>query len=316
MQAAVLNGPGKFEIVQQEKPVPNANQILVKVDICGICTSEIDMWLGKNPSLEYPLFIGHEVAGTIAEIGAEVTELNVGDPVAVWSDGKGYAEYLVSDPVFAYKLMPDTVLIQALGEPIACSVNGVRKLSPKFNDNVAIVGCGFMGLIMLQLFKIRGVGDVIAIDLREDILKLAHDLGADHIINPTNNDVVTFVKELTGGKGVDIGVEAGGSQATLDLTTQLVRMEGKLEVFGYHQGSHRKVDWGFWNWMAFQIVNGHTRSPEIYIEGMKIGLELLERKKLNMAQLVTHNVPISEINDGFKLASEKPVGFVKSVVTF
>jgi threonine dehydrogenase-like Zn-dependent dehydrogenase len=93
-------------------------------------------------------------------------------------------------------------------------------------------------------------------------------------------------------------------------------MEGKLEVFGFHVGEPRAVPWGFWNWMAFQIINGHVRSSSIYVEGMKIGLGLVEAGKLDMRPLVTHRFPLRDINHAFEYATKKPEGFVKGVIAF
>lgn len=316
MKAAVLHGPKDFRI--EDRPVPTIarDEILVRTVASGICTSELDMWEGKAKGLEFPRFIGHEPAGIVEDVGKEVKSLRAGDHVAVWSEGKSYAEYFAAKEAHAYKLKPDTPFQEALGEPIACSVNGVRKLNVELNETVCIVGCGFMGLIMLQVFRISGSGPVIVVDPRESMRSLAKELGAEHVLNPHTEDVRTMVKELTDGKGVDIGVEAAGIQETLDLTTDLVRMEGKLEVFGFHQGEPRTVPWGYWNWMAFQIVNGHTRSSHIYVEGMKLGLELLEAGKLNMKPLVTHTFALSDINKAFEVASSKQEGFVKGVVKF
>jgi threonine dehydrogenase-like Zn-dependent dehydrogenase len=173
-----------------------------------------------------------------------------------------------------------------------------------------------MGLIMLQVFRARGAGLRIAVDTRDGMLALARTLGATHTLNPAAVDVVEEVKALTGGKGVDIGVEAAGLQQTLDLAASLVRMEGKLEVFGFHLGGTRTVDWAYWNWMAFQIINGHTRSPHIYVEGMRIGIGLMERGALDMQPLVTHRFPLDEINQGFRTAVAKADGFVKGVIEF
>ena len=131
-------------------------------------------------------------------------------PWQVEKDGKGYAEYTVVPASWAVKLAASTPFELALGEPIACSVNGVRKADPQIGDSVAIVGCGFMGLIMLQVFKARGAGTVIAIDMRDSMLELAKSMGADVVLNPGTADVVEEVKARTGGKGVDIGVEAAG----------------------------------------------------------------------------------------------------------
>jgi threonine dehydrogenase-like Zn-dependent dehydrogenase len=93
-------------------------------------------------------------------------------------------------------------------------------------------------------------------------------------------------------------------------------MEGKLEVFGFHQGGRRTVDWGYWNWMAFQVVNGHTRERSKYVEGMRIGIKMMERGALKMEPLITHRFPLSRINEAFETASAKQNGFIKGIVTF
>lgn len=316
MQAAILQGPGKFTIEERPDPQIGPDEILVKTKACGICTSEVGFWTGEAKGLEYPRFIGHEPSGIVKEVGRDVQGFAVGDHVSVWSEGKSYAEFFSSKAEYAAKLRRETVLEQALGEPIACATNGVQKADPQLGDSVCIVGCGFMGLIMQQVFLARGVGRVIAVDTRKSIRDLALRLGATHALNPKEVDVISTVKELTGGAGVDIGVEAAGMQQTLDMAANVTRMEGKLEVFGFHQGEPRQVQMGFWNWMAFHIINGHVRSPRIYVEGMRIGLALLESGKLSMAPLVTHRFALSNINLAFETAAAKHEGFVKGVIAF
>jgi threonine dehydrogenase-like Zn-dependent dehydrogenase len=314
MQAAILETPGRF--VLEDRPLPDVGpgELRVRTEVCGMCTSELDMFEGHNPALEYPRFLGHEVSGIVDAVGPGVEGFAEGDRVVLYAEGKGYAEYITVPVAWAVKLDASTSFEHALGEPIACSVNGVRKAQPEIGDNVCIVGCGFMGLIMLQVFKAAGAGHLIAVDRRQSMLDLARRLGATHTFLP--DEAPEAVAELTERRGVDIGVEAAGIQATLDLTTKLVRMEGKLEVFGFHQGQPRQVDWGYWNWMAFQIINGHTRSPHIYVDGIRIGMGLLERGQLDMAPLVTHRFRLNDINRGFETASAKEEGFVKGVITF
>lgn len=274
------------------------------------------MWEGKATGLEFPRFIGHEPAGIVEAVGTDVRHFSAGDHVAAWSEGKSYAEFFTSKEAHLYKLRHETPFEYALGEPIACSVNGVRKANPQVHDSVCIVGCGFMGLIMLQVFRIMGAGLLIAVDTRSSMLELAKKFGATHTFDPRTTDVKNVVRDLTEGRGADIGVEGAGIQQTLDLTTDVVRMEGKLVVFGFHQGEPRKVNWGYWNWMAFQIINGHTRSGHVYVEGMKLGLRLLEDGKLFMKPLITHRFSLDEINTAFERASAKESGFVKAVITF
>jgi threonine dehydrogenase-like Zn-dependent dehydrogenase len=316
MKAAILQRPRWFTVEEMPTPQIRPDEVLVRTKASGICTSELDMWEGRAIGLEFPRFIGHEPAGVVEAVGSDVQNVQVGDHVAAWSEGKSYAEFFAAKESHLYKLRKETPFEYALGEPIACSVNGVRKSNPQLNDNVCIVGCGFMGLIMLQVYRVMGAGLLIAVDPRESILQLANKLGATHTLNPRTMDVKKTVLELTNGRGIDIGVEGAGIQQTLDLITELVRMEGKLEVFGFHQGEPRKVNWGYWNWMAFQIINGHTRSGHIYVEGMRLGLRLLEDGKLDMRSLVTHRFPLEAINEAFEQASAKKEGFVKAVILF
>ncbi len=316
MKAAILQGPREFVVKEVAVPEIGENEVLVRTKICGVCTGELDMWEGKVKGLEFPRFIGHEVSGIVEGVGSQVTDYHVGDHITVWTESKGYAEFVAVSQDYLYKLKPDTPLEYALGEPIACAVNGVRKLNMDLNESVCLVGCGFMGLIMLQIFKISGAGLIIAVDTRDGMLNLAKQLGATQVFNPLKINVREKILELTRGEGVDIGVETGGNQKTLDLTTEIVRMEGKLEVFGFHQGEPRQVNLGYWNWMAFQLINGHSRSSHIYMEGMRLGLELLEMQKLNMEPLVTHHFSVEKINEAFKLATSKPDDFVKAVINF
>jgi len=314
MLAAMLQKPGEFSLDWIPVPEPGPDEILVRTAACGLCTSELEIWNGKLSGLDYPRFIGHEPSGTVVAVGREVQGFAPGDHVSVWSEGKGYAEFFTAKATYAFRLAAATPLEEALGEPIACSINGVRKADPQLNDSVCIVGCGFMGLIMAQAFRARGVGMLIAVDRRKSIRDLALTLGATHTLDPAEVDVARAVKDLTGGRGVDIGVEAAGSQATLDLTANVVRMEGKLEVFGFHVGESRLVPWGFWNWMAFSIINGHVRSAEQYVQGMRTGLTMLEAGTLRMAPLVTHRFPLRDINRAFTVAAAKDEGFVKGVI--
>jgi threonine dehydrogenase-like Zn-dependent dehydrogenase len=317
MKVAILEEPGRFVVTDRPIPDVGSEDVLVRTSVCGVCSSEVDMFEGRNAALKYPRFIGHEVSGVVEKVGARGRGLSPGDRVTVYSEGRGYAEYTIVPAAWVVKIADETPLEQALGEPIACSVNGVRKADPELNDTVALVGCGFMALIMLQVFRARGAGRIIAIDRRRSALDLAERLGAtDALLAADADAVVEEVMALTGGVGVDIGIEAAGVQATLDLTSRLVRMEGKLEVFGFHQGGLRTVDWANWNWMAFSVVNGHTRSQAVYVEGMRIGIGMMESGSLDMGPLVTHRYGLEDINIGFADAAAKPDGFVKGIVTF
>jgi len=111
-------------------------------------------------------------------------------------------------------------------------------------------------------------------------------------------------------------LEVGGNENSLNLAAEICRMEGKLVIFGYHPGPRTIKDLGFWNWMAFDIINAHFRNLSDILSGARVGIGQLNSGRLNMAPLITHTFPIEKIEAAFAAAKEKPEGFVKSVVTF
>jgi threonine dehydrogenase-like Zn-dependent dehydrogenase len=316
MRVAVLYGPHDFRIEERPQPEIRDDECLVRVRACGVCHSEIHQWEVKEEGLDYPRYIGHEVAGEVIEVGTKVEGYKRGDRVAVWTDRQGYAEMVAVKTDRLFPIAPEIPFDHALAEPIACATNGVLRANVQLADSVALVGTGFMGLILLQELKLRGPSQIIAIDIREQMLGLAKQLDATVIINPQKENVVQKIKRLTDNRGVDVAFEVGGAQATLDLAAELCRMEGKLVIFGYHPGPRQIKNLGFWNWMAFDIVNAHFRDLNTILRGARIGMALLNTGKIEMAPLITHKYPLDKIEAAFTAAKEKPRGFVKSVIIF
>ncbi|MCF7808296.1 MAG: alcohol dehydrogenase catalytic domain-containing protein [Candidatus Marinimicrobia bacterium] len=316
MKAAILQAPRKFTIEDIDLPVLNDDEVLVRTKACGICSSELPQWKGTASGVEYPRLIGHEPSGVVEAVGREVTDYSAGDRVTAWSEGGGFAEYFKSKAKYLHPLKEETPFHEALGEPLACAVNGMLKASPEKGESVAIVGTGYMGLLMIQAFRAQGCDPVIAIDTREEMLSVALEHGAHFAINPQHNDLNKTLNKLLSNAKVDIGVEAAGLQETLDLTAGLVRMEGKLEIFGFHQGTPRSVDLGYWNWMAFDIINGHSRSDYKYMDGLRTAIELLENGDLNCSRLITHKFSLNDINAAFTEAEKKNPEFIKAVIDF
>jgi 2-desacetyl-2-hydroxyethyl bacteriochlorophyllide A dehydrogenase len=314
MKTAVLHGPHDWRIEEVNSSDPGKNECLIKIKACGVCHSEIHQWDHKIPGLEYPRYIGHEVAGIILKVGENVKNFKSGDKIAAWAEGKGYSEEIVVKEDTLEKIADGISFELALSEPIACTTNAIMKSNIQLGDTVALVGMGFMGLILLQELKLVGAKEIIAIDIREEMLKLSEELGADVMLNPLKDDVKTIIKEITGNKGVDVSFEVGGIESTLNLAADICRMEGKLIIFGYHPGPRKIEDLGYWNWMAFDIINAHFRDMKTILKGTHIGMELLNSGKIKMDKLITHRFRLDEIEDAFMAAKNKPKGFVKSVI--
>ena len=313
MKIASLTGPKEFQLNEEPLPALLPDEVLVRVTACGVCTSELDLWEGKAGTDLYPRYPGHEVSGVVAEVGKDVEELAQGDRVAVWAPGRGFAEYVIVKSKFCFAA-GDLPLDLALAEPLACAVNTVEIANLSLSDDVVIIGAGFMGNLVQKLVAMQGPRRLIVADTRPDALERALRLGASHVVDVTKESLPEVVKSLTDGKGADAAFEVVGGQAPLTLLGDVTRMSGKVVIVGYHQGEPRQIPLGYWNWMAFQILNAHFREETTILRGMRIGMRLLTSRRMSLDDLVTHRFQLSEINQAFRTAYEKPQGFVKSTV--
>jgi 2-desacetyl-2-hydroxyethyl bacteriochlorophyllide A dehydrogenase len=313
MKIASLTGPKEFQFEEQELPVLQPDEVLVRVAACGVCTSELDMWEGKAGGHLYPRYPGHEVSGIVADVGKDVQGLAPGDRVAVWAPGRGFAEYVVAKSKYCFPA-GDLPLDLALAEPLACAVNTVELANLSLSDDVLIIGAGFMGNLVQKLVAMQGPRRLIVADTRADALERALRLGATHVVDVSKESLPEAVKALTDGQGADAAFEVVGGQAPLNLLGDVTRMSGKVVIVGFHQGEPRQIPLGYWNWMAFQILNAHFREEATILRGMRIGMRLLTSGRLRLDDLVTHRFPLSEIDQAFRAAYEKPEGFVKSTI--
>jgi len=252
MRAIVLDRPGSFRVAQVPDPTPGAGQIVVKVDACGICGTDIHIMDGEFPPTPYPITPGHEFAGTIAAVAGDVRAgLPVGAKVAVdpslycgycrrcrsgrdnlcenWAaigdtvDG-AFAEY-VAVPAANAHLLPDGLdgQLGAMIEPLACAVHGLRRLGGVFGDTVVLTGAGTMGLLLLQLLVHAGAGPVTVVDRVPDRLEVARKLGAAW--------VATSLDDLQDQR-YEVAVDATGVPAVIDSVAALLDRGGRLLVFG------------------------------------------------------------------------------------
>jgi 2-desacetyl-2-hydroxyethyl bacteriochlorophyllide A dehydrogenase len=313
MKTAILRAPREFELAEEPIPTVADDEVLVRVAYCGVCTSELDMWAGESGNQVFPRMPGHEVSGVIAAAGADVTRFKPGDRVGVWATSRGFSEYVA---VKAEYCLPagDVPLELALAEPLACAVNTVELANPSLSDDVVIIGAGFMGNLVQKLVQLQGPRHVIVADTRDDALERAKRLGATHVVNVKNQALPDAVRSLTDGRGADVSFEVTGAPAPLLMLGDVTRMSGKVVIVGYHQGGRREIPLGYWNWMAFQVLNAHFREVPTIMRGMRIGMRLLTAGRLSLDGLVSHRFPLAEVNQAFAIAHAKPEGFVKSTV--
>ncbi|QIG43336.1 zinc-binding dehydrogenase [Nocardioides anomalus] len=314
MKVAVLRGPQRFEVVDAPVPDLRPDEVLVRVAASGVCASELEPWL-DGPGDGEERHLGHEVSGVVEEVGVEVEDLVVGDRVGVWVTERGFAEHVAVRAAYCFRA-GDGPLDLALAEPIACAVNAVELADPRLGDDVVVIGAGFMGNLVQALVALRGPRSLTVADARPDALERADALGATRTVDVTRDDLPAVVREVTDGRGADVTFECTGTERALVTCGDTTRMSGKIAIVGFHQGDGRTIPLGYWNWMAFSILNGHFRDVATIMRGMDVGMRLHSTGRLPMERLVTHRFALSDINEAFATLRDKPEGFAKAVIVF
>ena len=260
MRAVALFGVGDIRVIDKEVPEIKENEVLIRVGACGICGTDIHFFKGEW-EVRTPLVLGHEFSGTVTKVGSKVTAVKIGDRVVaepnitcgkckycrmsernyfcenleatgVTIDG-AFADYVKVPEQNVHKI-PDGISLEegALIEPLACIVRGLDNTRIAVGSSVAIVGVGPIGLLMTQVVNHYGASKVFAIDMVDDRLKLAKELGASYAINSKAQDPRSIVLEKTNDLGVDVSIECVGSSSAIDVAFGLLRRAGKLLIFG------------------------------------------------------------------------------------
>ena len=335
MRSAWLVGPGRFEIRDVPRPDPGRGELRVAVVTCGICASDTGMWQRtdairtvppfreairvmnwsvREPSpVTYPWKFGHEMAGIVEAVGHGVRDLREGDLVT----GLAYAAFADACIVPATRLVPLPRTMDdrsALGEPVACAVNAERRAKVTRGDAVVLIGSGFMNLLMLQLVRLRRPRLVVVIDVRQDALTAARQLGADVAIDGTTGDVHARLSEALGPQGANVVIEGTGRSEGLALAGQAAAIRGRIVIVSFHRARSQPVDLELWAIKGLDIVNAHERDPRAYMRGMRIGVRLMDEGALRVAPLITHRYPLPAIAEAFDTAMHKPSGFLKATI--
>jgi threonine dehydrogenase-like Zn-dependent dehydrogenase len=315
MRAALLSQPGKFEIKEISPPSVQQHQIKIKVEGCGICSSSIPLWQGRD-WFNYPQepgSPGHEGWGIVESLGDNIENFKKGDKVAFLSY-HAYADYEVVDQANVIKLPQSLNNLPFPGEPLGCAMNIFDRSDISEKDTVAIIGIGFLGALLCQLCKQKGA-KVVAISKRQFSLEYATTYGADENIAITTTwEIAGKVKEITRGSFCSRVIEATGKQEALDIAIDIIAEGGKLIVAGYHQDGMRQVDFQKWNWKGIDVINAHERNPEKYKAGIKNAVDAVASGTLKPELLYTHTFNIEEINKGFEIADTRPEGFMKALI--
>jgi len=314
----------------EEMPVPSIgdNELLVKVKASGICGSDVMEWYRIKKA---PRILGHEITGDIVEIGKNVKKYRIGDRVFVshhvpcntcrfclnnqhtlchtlhstnFHPG-GFAEYLrvpeinVDRGVF---VLPKEMSYDegVFIEPLACVVRGLKTAEMKPGQTVLVLGSGISGLLQIKLAKAWKAGKILATDVEEHRLKAAKKFGADAVIH-AKDDVPEQVKKHNDGKLADLVILCTGAPSAVKQALKSVDSGGTILFFAPTEPG---IEIPFplfdlWN-KQIKMVSTYAGSPE----DINIAIDLIKSKKVNVVDMISHKLPLSEAAKGFQLVAK------------
>ncbi len=351
MRAAVFHGVDDIRVEDVLRPRAGVGEAVIRVTMTTICGTDLHILRGEYP-VKPGLIVGHEPVGVIEELGAGVSGYKVGDRVIVGAitpcgqcnaclsgnlsqcgHGSGYeaiggwrfgntingaqAEYLLVPSAQAnLAKIPDDVTddqVVLLTDIASTGISGAESGGVKIGDSVAVFAQGPIGLCASLGAKLMGAALVIGIDGDDNRIAIARKMGVDVVLDYRTTDVIAEVRKLSGGSGVDVAIEALGTQATFENALRVLRPGGTLSSLGvYAHNLNIPYD-------AYAAGLGDHRIVTTLCPGgkerMRRLIEMVHRGKLDLTPLLTHRFKLADINEAYKLFGERADGVMKVAIT-
>jgi threonine dehydrogenase-like Zn-dependent dehydrogenase len=348
---AILSAPRTVEFIEEDLPAIGDDDMLIKMDAVGLCHSDMPGYIGSSivlPSkygyrepgpVHYPAQIGHEAVATVLEVGKNVKKFKPGDHIAGRLRQCFRTHVVVPNAdqfattIMLFKIPPtDKDYLCCLAEPLECVVNIAKIAAPEFQSNIAVVGCGVMGLLTIAALSNSGAKRLVAVDVLDGKLEVAKSLGATDVINPKNVENMSEVAyKMTDGRFFDVVIEITGSIRGLDTAMQMVKYTHKDgHTVNQYVGNGRVLipsvyskEEVFPARLGFNIM---IRSPIIQavhpvysIDPMYnevLGIDAFISGKLPMEKMITHRIGFSELQTGLEWLVAPPEDYIKGIVVF
>ncbi len=341
MKVAVMEGIGKMGYEERDIPTPKANEVLVKIEYVGICGSDIHYYetgaIG-NYVVEPPFVLGHEPGGTVVEVGSAVTDLKPGDRVALepgttcghcefCRSGKYnlcpdvvfyatppvdgvFQEYAVHEAALCHKLPDELSTMEgALIEPLAIGFHAASRGGAHIGQSAVVFGCGCIGLVSMLALKAEGVSPIIVVDVMDNRLEKAKELGADYVVNGMKEDTVARIMEITGGKGADLAIETAGTEITTNQAIHAVKKGSTIVCVGYSKSGKINLEMSLAldKELTLQTIFRSRHLFDTAIEAVRSG-------KVNVKGIVTDVFDFDDMQNAMDRASKEKAAVVKAVV--
>lgn len=333
MKAVVIHKELDLRIDERIEEKPGPDQILVKILRGGICGSDLHYYHHGGfgtVRLKEPMILGHEVAGEIVSTGPNVTNVKIGDRIALNpSRPCNHCEYcqrglqnqcldmrfygsamrfphvqgafrqmMVADATQAH-IIDQGIGIEeaAFAEPFAVTLHAINRAGPLLNKRVLVTGCGPIGALAIMAARVHGAREIIVTDISDFTLGLAKKVGADHTVNVATN--AETMARFKAGKGqIDVMFEASGNEAALHLGLEVLRPRGTLVQLGL--GGSLNVPQNVIVGKEIEILGSFR-----FHEEFALAVDLINHRRVNLKPLLTEIVTLDDAKRGFDLASDR-----------
>lgn len=333
MKALRLYGPSKIQIDDIPIPTIREQELLLKIDSCSICGSDFRNVRagGSSHGMDLPRVLGHELVGTIVEVGAQWRDqFHEGEQVVVGAivpcgrcplciqghpnqcQNKKAIAYQYDGAFAEYMKVPEQSIRSgnvikvaehdeamrpqlALSEPLSCAINGQEISQVSLTDTIVIVGCGPLGLFHTQLAKLKGCSKIICVDFDQHRLHLAKQVGADHILSPQEVDLEEAIKELTNGIGASVVMVAVPDPQVVQNALNWVAPRGRINVFGGMPQDHQGIELNL-NIIHYQeiTIQGTSDSTPKHLHQ---AMELILTDRVRTDFMITKKITLEEAKE-------------------
>ncbi len=334
MRVAQFEKANTLNVINKPLRVLNKGEVLVKVEACGVCGTDVHIVDGTSRSTP-PVVLGHEYAGIVTDVAKGTTGVTVGQHVGVDPniscgtcfycrrglvhlcsnlralgvdlDG-GMAEYSIVPFKQTYALPQDMLSeLSVFIEPVSCAIHGIDLARIRSGDTVVILGGGTIGLIMLQLARNAGAARLIIIEPLEHKRAIAHELGADFVLDPQTTDIQSMIFDLT-HVGADVVIECVGRPQTAELAIELVRRGGLVEFFGVCPiGEKIAIEPNAVYFKELTIVGSYV-NPHTFDRS----IAMLQSGRVRIDKFQIHKFPLDGVHEALRYQREGKT--IKSII--
>ncbi len=326
--AAYYSGNKTFRIEQIETPPPERNEVQIGVAYCGICGTDLHVYLGHmDARIGHHRVIGHEMSGIVTAIGNDVETIKTGQPVVVRPldhcgtcpacvggnahichnlkflglDTDGAFQEKWNVPAHTVHALPKGLRLDhaALVEPLAVACHDVRRGRVAPGEDVLVIGGGPIGMLVALVARHAG-GNVTLCEINENRIAFARKHGFT-ALNPKDWDVASVINEVTKGKGADIVFEVSGSQTGVDLMTQVAAARGRIVMVAIH-ATKPAIDLFQFFWREIEMLGARVYQPEDY----ETALGLLSRGVIDADAMITDIYELNAIQEAFAALTQNP----------